>query len=126
MRLVGDGAAMPPGPGPSAPGPVLARAGLRVRFDLDLTSRPESDFSRHRRAAPGKKPPPRRKPPPPRRLRLAASDPRTHDFPVHPSYLPSTHKFEFRRRFKPSGNLALINFKTSEDANRLRLLLRKQ
>ena len=30
MRLVGDGAAVPPGQGPSAPGPVLARAGLRV------------------------------------------------------------------------------------------------
>ena len=69
----------------------------------------------HRRAASGRKPPPRRP-------RPAASEPRTHDFHVHPSYLPSTHKFEFRCRFKPSGNLALINFKTSEDANRLRLL----
>ena len=61
---------------------------------LDATAAPHR-ARRHRRAASGKKPPQRRKPPP-RRFRLAASDPRTHDFPVHPSYLPSTHQFEFQ------------------------------
>ena len=43
----------------------------------------------HRHAASGKKPPSRC-------LQLAAFNPRTHDFHVHPSYLPSAHKFEFQ------------------------------
>ena len=64
------------------------------RIGQEATAAPHRARS-HRRAASGKKPPPRRKPPQ-RRRRLAASDPRTHDFPVHPSYLPSTHKFEFQ------------------------------
>ena len=88
---------------------------VRNTFDYKPPAR------RHRRAASGKKPPPRRigqdataaphrarrhrcaasgrKPgPPPSRLRplAAASEPRTHDFHVQPTYLPSTHKFEFQ------------------------------
>ena len=43
----------------------------------------------HCRPASGKKPPPRR-------LRPGATfDPRTHVFHVHPSCLPSSHRFEF-------------------------------
>ena len=63
----------------------------------------------HRRAASGKKPPAAQhrarshrraasgRKPPPRRLLPAASQPPTHDFHVHPLFLPSTHtKFEFQ------------------------------